>query len=213
MAGIHMKAIYWRTPTLGVEDVAVTTHDWWNTGTDSTAIADTIAAAYAAFFTANSSRLATQLTLAELRFYFGYDGDFTVGELDYLKSYSLTGADTSGMLPPQCACTVTEILEAGDVDGHSRRHWGRFYLPGMVQQSLTTDGRFTSTFVNGLANAAEILYDDTTTATLWPIVWVHTGSSTWGHAKVTQIRVDDIVDIQRRRRYDSYNVRVTKSIE
>jgi hypothetical protein len=206
---MHMKAVYWRTATLGVEDVAVTTHDFWRDPDPNEAYADTVAAAFHGAWVDIGASIPSQVSLKELRFYFGYNFDRTPGEVDYIKSYSVPGLNTSGMLPPQCSCSVTEMVTTG---GLSRRHWGRFYLPGLAKDRVTADGRWTSIGVNDVADAYEVMYDTLRDGTNGPVVG-HLTPTVGAHSMVDSIRVDDIVDIIRRRRWDAVGLRVTKPVE
>jgi hypothetical protein len=234
--GIHMKATYTRTRSAGAEDVAVTTHDlWWDGSGDGTdALCDTIAAAYLVFWNniigpaPASAFLSNAIRLTELRFYRGYNGDGSPGEVDYVKTYSVAGTGTAGMCPPQVSCTVTEIVD-------SRRHWGRFYIPGIHIAALSLDGTLAAARVTQLADAAQTLYQTWGAVTsLSPIVWARHGSAisyagvapprwrpTWSYPSgtvwstpaalnVQNIRVDEILDIQRPRRYQSTQNRATR---
>jgi hypothetical protein len=236
MSGTHMKAVYTRARSGGTEDVAVTTHDFHKDSGDHTdSECDTIAAAYAAFWaalcvsSAGSGLINTGTTLTELRFYKGYDGDGSPGAVDYVKTYSSAGLNVGSMCPPQVSCTVTELTD-------SRRHWGRFYLPGITSNALNPDGTLKSTIVTSVANAAENFYEAVgAMAGTTPVVWGRKTSSisylavapprwrpSWVFPSssvsvgdpiamaVQSIRVDEILDIQRRRRWESTLNRVTR---
>lgn len=228
-----MKAVYTRTRTAGAEDVAVTTHDLWqdaDTWTDGQC--DTVAAAFNTFWTTiKATMISTSCKLSELRFYKGYDGDGSPGAVDYIKTYSSAG--TAGIsCPPQVACTVTELTD-------SRRHWGRFYIPGISINLLDVDGSLTSSGVTAVANAAKTMYNawGAMSGPVTPIVWSRsshpieyaaaaaprwrgsfvTGGAghVWGPANavsVQAIRVDEILDVQRPRRYESTQIRNTQQL-
>lgn len=236
MSGTHMKAVYTRTRTAGAEDVAVTTHDFWCEGGDSSdANCDTIAAAFITFWDGlvAAAYISDAVKLTELRFYKGYNGDGSPGAVDYVKTYVKPGT-AQPMLPPQVACNITELTDW-------RKHWGRFYLPGIVASSANTlnaDGTYKTTFISTIATAAQTMYNawgHITNHT--PVVWGHvtgdmnyaavapprwmpswfglgSGSGTVGIGalSVQAIRVDEIPDIQRRRRYESTQVRNTKQL-
>src|SRR4029450_2913804 len=115
MPGLHIQAVYRRTRVSGAEDVAVTTHDLWYAQTDdpTDAQCNSAAAEFITFWTdlcnATSGIISAQTTLIELRFYKGYDGDGSPGEVDLVKTYSQSGLVSGNMCPPQVACTVTEM--------------------------------------------------------------------------------------------------------
>lgn len=204
-----MQVVYGRTRVTGTEDVAVTTHDFWSesAGDFTTAWMDSIALAFLTMFV--SGGVAHQrCVLREIRFYDDYDGDGSPGEVDYVKGYTNTGAVSSGaMLPPQVACSVTELLGPD-----SRKHWGRFYLPGIPASALELDGTYSATYVNSLAGLVNTMYDAWSTADYYPVVFVH-GPPGFNPTRVTEVRVDNIPDIIRRRRYEQATLRVTNSVD
>jgi hypothetical protein len=236
--GIHMKCVYSRSRTAGTEDVAVTTHDlyWAGTGDGTDALCDQIADKYSTFWTAlNSSSptpsvIANNVTLVEYRFYRGYNGDGTPGAVDYVKTVSSPGTSTSSMLPPQIATTITELTD-------ERRHWGRFYLPGLSLEALADDGSMSNAAITKIINAAETMYEAWGAITdVTPIVWTRTSHPisynamapprwrpTWlfpsgtsysapAALAVQSIRIDEILDTQRRRRWESAQLRVTRQL-
>jgi hypothetical protein len=204
--GLHMQAQYLRSRITGVEDVAVTTHDFYapDAGDFTTAWMDTIGSQFETFWSTGGFSVACRLH--QIRFYDDYNGDGTPGEADYVKAYTTPGGSSGAMLPPQVACSVTELLGPD-----SRKHWGRFYVPGMSINALDNDGTFNATFVNQCAGAANVLYDAWTTADYTPIVWV-AGTPGFNPVPVKQVRVDNIPDIIRRRRYQSVSLRVTHDV-
>jgi hypothetical protein len=127
---------------------------------------------------------------------------------------SVAGSDvTAGAspLPPQCACSVTEVTDAkytaygvgvpGDTPGTGRtqvrNRWGRFYLPAMSTLVLS-DGRFSTGNMATLAGALQTFYNACVSAGNIPVMY----SPTTGHAwSVTALHIDDIVDVVRSRRY------------
>lgn len=209
-----MQAVYNRTRLTGVEDVAVTTHDFYapDAGDFTDAWMDAIAAQYGTFWQGllTGSWLSSRCTLKELRFYDDYNGDGTPGTVDRVVPMTQT-AGSLQMVPPQIACSITELLGPG-----SRRHWGRFYLPGMSQNALDADGAWAPTFVTAVANGADTLYDAWTTVDYYPGVWVGSGTlfptPPGDCAPVREIRVDNIPDVIRRRRYEAVTQRETRAI-
>jgi len=104
-------------------------------------------------------------------------------------------------LPPQNCTTVTEQTP-------SRANWGRFYLPTLGMAELTSVGRLDSAKAGQIITLANTLFENLANAQ-FPVV-VPTTSS--GSTKttfvpkrtlqaVTAVSIDDVVDIQRRRRY------------
>jgi hypothetical protein len=239
VSGTHMKAVYRRTRVAGAEDVAVTTHDFWKDSGDSTdAECDTIATHFMTFWdtccqTAGFAMISNNVELYELRFYRGYDGDGSPGAVDYVKTYAGRDGEAPGsMTPPQVACTVTEITD-------SRRHWGRFYIPGISADSsvLADDGTLLTTKVTQVATVAETMYEAWgAMANHTPVVWGRRTASieyaavapprwrpSWYPSSsvavgeptafsVQAIRVDEILDIQRRRRWEATQTRVTRQL-
>jgi hypothetical protein len=207
---MHMKAVYTRQRVTGLEDVAITTHDFHAPNQDdfTDAQLDSIGGRFESFWALLSPLLGTSISLLELRFYRGYNGDGSPGDVDRTLLVDQAGTATLGMCPPQIACSVTEILGA-----ESRRHWGRFYLPGFAVSNLVADGSWAPSFVAQVADQAAGLYNDWTTAEVFPIVWVgRAPAGASGFAQVTEIRVDSIPDVIRRRRYEDINVRETRPI-
>lgn len=125
---------------------------------------------------------------------------------------STTGtAGIAAMLPPQVACSVTEVTDAkytafgvgvpGSAPGTGRtqvrNRWGRFYLPAMITGALD-DGRFAPGTCAQVSGAVQAMYNTLVAADLIPVMY----SPTTGHAwSITQVHVDDIADVVRSRRY------------
>jgi hypothetical protein len=115
-----------------------------------------------------------------------------------------TGSGTM-VLPPQCAINCTLVTA-------HRRHWGRFALGGMIASASTLDGNGTCAGIRPtLYNALKTFLDACATAGASPVVlrrptWVdkqHSAVKDPGSFyPVTDIRVDDIYDIIRRRRWE-----------
>jgi hypothetical protein len=194
----------------GAEDVAVCTYDLWHTVASdwpSTDI-DAVHTAYVAFWDFLKANVYTDnVKLKELRYYDDYNGDGSPGAADRVTSVNTAGFVTGNMCPPQVAISVTEILSPAT---ETRRRWGRFYLPAPAVSLLAEDGTLGSGFVSAIADAVQTLYNAWTTATYFPIVWV--GRPEQLIAQVDQIRIDEILDVQRRRRYESTQIRQTRAI-
>jgi hypothetical protein len=130
-----------------------------------------------------------------------FSADFPRGESGLLK-YSPTwrttpkgvfGSIAAGSeLPHQVASTFTETT-------CSRQHWGRAYLPGLGHIVLTSYGRFTTTFVDSLANTTRALFNSAIALPAITNPWVWSPRYA-GLLSVRELHVDDIPDVQRRRR-------------
>jgi hypothetical protein len=201
---VHVKAVFTRAAT-AAEDVAITTHDFEGPDVGVTDLAGWLSR-WTTWWLAIDQTYPPAFRFRELRFYNGYNGDGSPGEVDLVQTIDLPGVGGANMLPPQCACSVTEEL----YEGHLRRHWGRFYLPAPIVTQCGSDGRYISAYVNTIADATKALLDASHAAGWTPIVWVSAAGG--GQAIVDGIRVDDIVDIQRRRRWDTFVTRVTRDL-
>lgn len=141
-------------------------------------------------------------------------------------------ANTVATLPPQVACSVTEMTV-------SRRHWGRWYLPSPPAARCAADGSFTSQLVNGGADRVKTLYDSWNSRGITPVVLGSVKSTTnlalipptaWlGEAflksigkdltesrimvayPITGLRMDDVPDIIRRRRFETALLRADRT--
>jgi len=105
------------------------------------------------------------------------------------------GSNAGEALPYQVALSVTEKTPL-------RRHWGRFYWPGASESMSGPAGRWTSSTVTGVRAAAETLYSDLYDLQ-FPVVVASTQSDKVFNGRlvgVTEVQVDDIPDVIRRRR-------------
>ncbi len=103
---------------------------------------------------------------------------------------------SSGTAAPQQCCSITEQTA-------SRRNWGRFYTPTISSQQLDVAGRLTVANVNGLATAVHDLYHTWMLAEFFPCVPVTQSGKAPVRAlqTVSAVAVDDVMDVQRRRRF------------
>lgn len=130
----------------------------------------------------------------EFRFYNLPAAPGNVGDPAFILTASTVGSSGSAAtLPPQVALTVTFQTAA-------RRHWGRIYLGGMVTTGLLNDGRADPAAVNQIGGAFKTFLDNLNTNGM-PIVVFN--RKTWLPATIVGLSVDDVFDVQRRRRYDS----------
>jgi hypothetical protein len=105
----------------------------------------------------------------------------------------ILGSSSGLLLPTQDAFSITFKTD-------SRKHWGRFYLPGVTATSMdsTAYGTIKTSICDTLATAALALTARTSGAGAPAlIVWSHT----LGQALTpTYVQVDNVCDIQRKRR-------------
>lgn len=98
--------------------------------------------------------------------------------------------------PPQVSTTCT--LETG-----SRRHWGRIYLPSLQREQIKDNGRVADGLVTGLPDKVKTLMDTVQGAAWYPVVFQKAGADVTGAGRtVIAYKSDDLVDIQRRRRWE-----------
>lgn len=129
-----------------------------------------------------------------------YGADQPVGDTGLKKpspvvrytARSVAGTAGGIALPYQVSSTFT--LKTG-----SRRHWGRNYMPGISATELGTNGRLSATYRSVAAQAIRDLYNAlyANTAETNIMVW---SPKYWGILSVEEIHLDDVPDIQRRRR-------------
>lgn len=108
----------------------------------------------------------------------------------------LTVAGTSGAIvnmPPQDAESVTFKTS-------TRRGWGRVYMPAMHGDSLTlnANGNLTTAATDLLASSWVTFLNAARAASLVPVVFSLTHSKAM---EILIVQVDDLIDIQRRRRW------------
>lgn len=198
-----LMCVYSRAPAGSTEDVAITTHHFvnytggavdpsWDSGDFTTA-----EAAFDTFANVIKTYQPNTVALTQYRWYEKSAATETPGTENppvRVTTKSVTGTGSGSALPPQCAISVTEKTSA-------RKSWGRFYIPSVVHGVLDPpSGRLNTTTVDNLALQAKNLYETLATAELVPIVW--SSKHKHGYA-VERIQVDNIVDVIRRRRYDT----------
>lgn len=91
------------------------------------------------------------------------------------------------------------------------RHWGRCYVPGIGNAYVDTNGRWTSGFVTSFSSAAGTLLTSLQASDMFPVVPVrqHDGMIARALLTVGSLQVDNLPDIQRRRRPSSPSIRTT----
>lgn len=105
----------------------------------------------------------------------------------------VAGSGTTGAY--QVAATVTERTAFPG-------HWGRLYVPGLAGGALDANGRITSTARNAILAAFETAADALRAKDFYVVVPMtqHDKAPAFGLLSLTQLSVDDIPDVQRRRR-------------
>lgn len=116
------------------------------------------------------------------------------------------GSGLGGSMPPQCACSVTEIVPV-------RANWGRFYLPfptaGFVD---TTTGRYKAASIDQQVGNIWAAYETMANAEFFPVVPTTSTNKTRVASlqQVTNVRMDDVPDVIRRRRFQQALYRKTQ---
>lgn len=100
-------------------------------------------------------------------------------------------------LPPQVSSTVT-------LQTASRKYWGRMYMPAFRSSALSSisadDGRWDHSYVDELCSNTASMFNDLGGIGLIPAVYSRAGKA---FLSVVGFEVDDVPDIQRRRRFAS----------
>jgi hypothetical protein len=184
---------YWLLTDTGDFSVA-----WDDTGYAATE------AALEDWWTAAKAYYGTSLTFVEIRWYEA-GPDVTLPNAAFrVTPVGVAGTVASSSLPPQVSTTMT--LETA-----SRRHWGRLYLPNPQASLLagagTTDGRWSHSavdaFVGDWTDAVKTLATD---VGIVQAVWSKVSGT---FLSIVSFEVDDIPDIQRRRRFATVGYRNT----
>src|SRR5262249_18676469 len=122
-----------------------------------------------------------------------------------LTSKSIAG--TGGLeTPPQIACSVTEKTDWA-------HHWGRAYLPfACTASTMASNGRLSSASATAVANVASSIHTGLASADFQIVVPVtqFDKDPVRTFLQVRSVQVDDLVDIQRRRRYRNPTLRIIK---
>lgn len=122
--------------------------------------------------------------------------------------HPFTGS-ASPMQAPQVCCTVTEITAV-------RKAWGRIYFPAPTTQHTTSSGTFAAAFIDKLAVGVQTLYESLLDQDVVPVVKttksleymrliplppVYDDIDVNFFHPVEAVQVDNVPDIQRRRRH------------
>lgn len=152
------------------------------------------------FWTAYKPNFASWATISEYRWYvreftpIGPGNPFKdSGPPARVTAKAIAGTATSGAIP-QASTTITEKTPWP-------HHWGRTYLPFFANQNIA-NGRLTTAVVDTLATAAQTLYAGLATDEFFPVVPVTSIKKDPARAlvAVTNVQVDDVPDVVRRRR-------------
>lgn len=112
-----------------------------------------------------------------------------VGPATRINDINIVGS-ASQPLPYQMSQTATWRTS-------SRHHWGRIYLPGLSYAAIGTTGRMATANVDGIANNLRTMYASLDALSMALGVW---SQGKQAFITLTGISVDDICDVQRRRR-------------
>lgn len=152
---------------------------------------------FGTFFNAIRQYMSSTYKVKELRFYDVPSGPgIPMGDPVLVHESTLAGASGLQCMPPQVALSVTFKTE-------HRKRWGRFYLPGLISTTATGVGRVDPVVCQAVAAATHNLTSRSGTgAALTVFSRVH-----WNHEDPTEIQVDDIFDVIRRRRFSKAEVK------
>lgn len=149
-----------------------------------------------------ASRMTTGIQFNELRFYRMQFNPLTDPNT-FVKSGSPTfvypavhvGSAANPPMAPQVSLTSTDRTPYP-------KHWGRNYWPWPSSTQIGANALATSSAVNGLAAAVESCYAALASSEFFPVVPVSQVDKvvTRGLLGVTNVQVDDVFDVIRRRR-------------
>lgn len=144
------------------------------------------------FWAAIKGKYPTGLKLAGYHWYRHGPGVGSPNPAERVTSRSVAGTSGGAPQAPQDACTITFRTAV-------RRSWGRAYLPGPSSSYLGSTGSYQS---SGLVDVIATAAGDLVSAAIgsdFPLVVVSAVNS--ATFNVEAVEVDDLVDIQRRRRW------------
>jgi hypothetical protein len=167
--------------------------------------------AFDTWWTALKPNFPAGTKLYQYRWYKSGPANPIAGPALRITTKNVAGTGTGSVVPPQCAESITEVVRI-------RKHWGRFYLPAMIVGAYDAYGRIAASMFGGaggvLSNTVT-LYNACRTAGVVPVVYSKAKPSrTTKHGTVLppqparayavdNLQMDDIVDVIRRRRYDT----------
>lgn len=130
----------------------------------------------------------------------------STGAPDYEAALNNAGQGTSPCIP-QASATVSEQVPM-------RPNWGRFYLPFVAGNALAPGGYLSDACITAIGTAVDTAYSQMATAELYPVV--PTGSSQGVRVAAVQqvkaISMDNVADVQRKRRHSVATNRVSHPV-
>lgn len=173
---------------------------FFNTGANSDA-EDDCEAAFDAAWTALKPAYHPTCILSEYRWYFSatlVPRGAPWGDADRTIDRNVPGTSPSPALPPQCSIVVSYLRPSP-----LRRHGGRNYLPAPDTNQLTGAGRISAASIGAFADRMETFLEACVAVGYQPITIARVqGVDT--ALIVPTLRVDDVVDTQRRRGFENF---------
>jgi len=124
------------------------------------------------------------------------------GPATYIDTVGVAGTSATNALPYQTAMSIT--FKTG-----IPKSWGRVYLPGLSEDAITAKGRWDAADITTVATASGVLLNALHDAKFPLVVASTQQDSVLGGSllNVYAIQIDDIPDVQRRRRPKSAAIR------
>lgn len=201
------QLVFSRTPTGSTEDVATTHLDYLNLTAgepdDTWVDADfaTLEGYIDTWWTALKPYVWSKCSLTQIRWYRIGPGIAPPNPPVRITTRAVPGTNSTPMAPQ---VSVTLTLKTG-----VRKEWGRLYLPhpgGNIAD--TTNGRIDSSIMGTVATASDVLFKAAFAADFVPVVYGRARQKVY---TVESLQIDDLFDVQRRRRWDRPLTRVVKS--
>jgi hypothetical protein len=195
MPGVILAHVMWDDLTDPNADTAITTHHYKYPVTPAEeGDYNAFVLAFTSFFNTIANRLSSDVAVTAIR---SWDLPAVAGEplgpADHVSGFVGGGGSAADRLPPQIACSVTEETAV-------RKRWGRFYIPGFVVTDVSTSGRFAGSVVTQIADAASTMYNQMNGAGRGFVSYRRADAT---FQLVSGIRVDDVPDVIRRRRFST----------
>lgn len=200
-----VQTIHERTGAIAVaDDVEVTTSHWRWDGTGDPDASDflTVEARLDGFWDDIKAARTTNITVREHRWYPAVVPPASPGSAIHITASGIVGTSTANLLPPQIATTLTFITDV-------RRRWGRFYIGGLTTTLNNASGRLNAGDCAEIAVAGAAAFFNS--ATNWRVQVF--GQPTPNSLPVRSVRVDDVWDVMRSRRYGGATVRETRTLD
>jgi hypothetical protein len=193
MPGVILSHVLWDDVTDPNADTAITTHHYkYPITPPGEPDYNAFVLAFTSFFNDIKTYITSNVQVTAIR---SWDVPATagtpLGPADHVSGFVGAGTNSADRLPPQVACSVTEETSI-------RKRWGRFYIPGFTVTDVNAEGRFGGTVVSTIANAAETMYNQMNGAGRGFVSYRRSDGT---FQLVEKIRVDDVPDIIRRRRF------------